>query len=100
MAIVNCMKFRPKEGCKEELFSALSDYVKKYPLDKAINWYIIDIDDGEYAHVAIWETVDDFMDVVNRDVRFSDSMRPYVQPYEDGEDFHSFSGPSVDIHNF
>jgi hypothetical protein len=100
MAIVNCMKFRPKEGCKGEIFSALSDYVKKYPLDKAINWYILDIDDGEYAHVAIWETVDDFMDVVNRDVRFSDSMRPYVQPYEDGEDFHSFSGPSVDINNF
>ena len=53
MAIVNCMKFNPKEGCKEELFSALSDYVKKYPLDKAINCYILDIDDGEYAHVAI-----------------------------------------------
>ena len=65
MAIVNCMKFIPKEGCKEELFSALSDYLKKYPLDKAINWYILDIDDGEYAHVAVWDTVDDFMDVVN-----------------------------------
>ena len=100
MAIVNCMKFRPKEGCKEKLFSSLSEYVKKYPLDKAINWYVMDIDDGEFAHVAIWETVDDFLDVVNREVRFSDCMRLYVQPYEDGEDFHSFSGPSIDIHNF
>ena len=100
MAIVNCMKVRPKEKKKKKLFSALSKYVKKYPLDKAINWYVMDIDDGEFAHVAIRETANDFLDVVNREVRFSDSMRPYIQSYEDGEDFHSFSGPSIDIHNF
>jgi hypothetical protein len=53
-----------------------------------MNWYILDNDDGESAHVAVWETVDDFLDVVNREVRFSDAMRPYIQSYEDGEGFH------------
>lgn len=48
----------------------------------------------------MWETVDDSLDVVNREVRFSDAMRLYVGAYEHGEDFHSFSGCSVDISNF
>ena len=100
MTIVNCIRFKPKKGLEEECFKALSDYEAKYPLDKRVAAYMLDIDDGEYVSIAVWETVDDFMDIVNRDVRWSDCMRPYLETYEDGEQYHSFSGPDIDIHNF
>ena len=100
MTIVNCIRFKPKKGLEEECFKALSDYEAKYPLDKRVAGYMLDIDDGEYVSIGVWETVDDFMDIVNRDVRWSDCMRPYLETYEDGEQYHSFSGPDIDIHNF
>jgi hypothetical protein len=100
MTIVNCIRFKPKKGSEEECFKALSDYLTKYPLEKEISNYILDIDEGEYVNIGVWETVDDFMDVVNRDVRWSECMRPYLETYEDGEQYQSFSGPDIDIHNF
>jgi hypothetical protein len=27
-------------------------------------------------------------------------MRPYLETYEDGDHYQSFSGPDIDIHNF
>jgi len=100
MTIVNCIRFKPKKGLEEECFKALSDYLTKYPTDKEVANYMLDIDDGEYVNIGVWKTVDDFMNVVNREVRWSDCMRPYLETYEDGEQYHSFSGTSIDIHNF
>ena len=100
MTIVNCIRFKPKKGLEKDCFKAVSDYETKYPLDKRVAGYMLDIDNGEYVSIGVWETVDDFMDVVNRDERWSDCMRPYLETYEDGEQYHSFSGPNVDIHNF
>jgi len=34
---------------------------------------------------------------MNRENRVSDLMRQFVEPYEDGEAFHSFSGPEVEL---
>jgi len=44
--------------------------------------------------------MDAFLEVLNRDVRLIDVLRPHVEPYSDGEEFHAFSGPSVDLSNY
>jgi hypothetical protein len=100
MTIVNCIRFKPKKGLEEDCFKALSDYETKYSFKKRVASYVLDIDDGEYAAIGIWNTVDDFMDAVNRDERWTDCMRPYLESYEDGDHYQSFSGPDIDIHNF
>ena len=61
---------------------------------------IIDLGTGEYALIGVHNSVDDFIDIMNRDNRVSDLMRKYVEPYEDGESFHSFSGPEVDLNSY
>ena len=45
MTIVNCIRFKPKKGLEEECFKTLSDYEAKYPLDKRVAGYMLDIDD-------------------------------------------------------
>ncbi len=41
--------------------------------------------------------MDAFLEILNRDVRLIDVLRPNEEPYDDGEDFHAFSGPSVEL---
>ena len=33
VGMINCMKFRPKEGQTEALFKAYAEYVRDYPFD-------------------------------------------------------------------
>ena len=94
--MINCMRFKPKEGQDEKLFKELAKYFRDYPFG-GIHHAIIDLGTGEYALVGVHSSVDDFVDIMNRDNRVSDLMRLYVEPYEDGESFHSFSGPEVDL---
>jgi len=61
---------------------------------------IIDLGDGELALIGVHHSVDSFVDIMNRDNRVSQMMREYVEPYEDGESFHSFSGPVVNCDDF
>ncbi len=61
---------------------------------------IIDLVTGEYTHIGLHHSVDSFIDIMNRDNRVSDLMRLYVHPYEDGESFHSFSGPVVNYNDY
>ena len=58
---------------------------------------IIDLGTGEYALIGLHHSVDNFIDIMNRDNRVSDLMRLYVHPYEDGESFHLFSAPLLTI---
>ena len=44
--------------------------------------------------------MDAFLEVLNRDVRLIDVLRPHVEPYDDGQEFHAFSGPSVELSAF
>ena len=44
--------------------------------------------------------MEEFLDVLNRDVRLIDVLRPHVKVYDDGEEFHAFSGPSVDLSSY
>ena len=90
VGMINCMRFRPKTGQAEALFKAYAEYVRDYPFDDIMH-KIIDLGDGEFALIS----VDSFIDIMNRDNRISHMMREYVEPYEDGESFHSFSGPVV-----
>ena len=45
-------------------------------------------------------SVESLIKIVNRENRVSDLMRLYVEPYEDGESFHSFSGPVVNYDEY
>ena len=92
--MVNCMRFRPKAGKAEDLFKAYAEYVRDYPFDDIMH-KIIDLGDGEFALIGVHHSVDSFIDIMNRDNRVSQMLREYVEPYEDGESFHSFSDPAV-----
>ena len=61
---------------------------------------IIDLGDGEFALTGIHQSVDSFIDIMNRDNRVSQMMRQYVEPYDNGESFHSFSGPVVNCDDY
>tara|TARA_B100000530_G_scaffold140274_1_gene87831 strand:+ start:219 stop:503 length:285 start_codon:yes stop_codon:yes gene_type:complete len=88
------MRFKPKAGKPEDLFKAYAEYVRDYPFDDIMH-KIIDLGDGEFALIGIHHSVDSFIDIMNRDNRVSQMLREYVEPYEDGERFHSFSDPVV-----
>ena len=94
--MMNCMRFRPKEGQADALFKAVAQYIKDDPFDD-IHHGIIDLGTGEYALIGVHHSVDSFIAIMNRDNRVSDLMRQFVEPYEDGEAFHSFSGPEVEL---
>ena len=95
----NCMRFRPKEGQAEALFKAFAEYTRDNPFDDIMH-HIINLSDGEYALVGVHHSVESFMAIVNRENRVSEMMREYVDPYEDGEAFHSFSGPVVNHNDY
>ena len=94
--MINCMRFKPKEGHADALFKAFAEYIRDYPFG-GIHHGIIDLGTGEYALIGVHDSVDSFIAIMNRDNRVSDLMRQFVEPYEDGEAFHSFSGPEVDL---
>jgi len=69
-------------------------------LDGALEARLITLKDGEYASIIVWKSMEEFLDVLNRDVRLIDVLRPHVKVYDDGEEFHAFSGPSVDLSSY
>ena len=97
--MINCMKFKPKEGEVDAMFKALAEYIRDYPFGGK-HHAIIDLGTGEYALIGVHNSGDDFIEIMNRDNRVSDLMRQFVEPYEDGEAFHSFSGPEVDLKSY
>ena len=98
MTMVNCIRFTPKDGCEELIFRETAKIYKT--LDGALNKQLVALNEGEYASVIIWKSLDDFLEVLNRDIRLIDVLRPYVKQYSDGEDFHAFAGPTVDLSTF
>jgi len=95
VGMINCMRFRPKEGQAEALFKAFAEYLRDDPFDDIMH-KIIDLGTGEYALVGVHHSIDSFVDIMNRDNPISAMLREYIEPYEDGESFHSFSGPVID----
>ena len=97
--MIACMCFQPKSGKTDEMMKAIAEYIRDYPFGGK-HHAIIDLGTGEYAFIGVHNSVDDFIDIMNRDNRTSDLMRKYVEPYEDGESFHSFSGPEIDLKSY
>ena len=97
--MINCMRFHPKAGQEEALFKAFAEYTRDYPFDDIMH-HIIDLDTGEYALIGVHHSVESFIEIMNTDNRVSDMMRLYVEPYEDGESFHSFSGPVINYRDY
>ena len=97
--MINCIRFRPKEGQQEALFKAYAEYLRDFPLD-AIMHNIIDLGNGDDALIGVHHSFTSFIDIMNRDNRVSDVFRLYIEPYEDGESFHSFSGPVVNYNDY
>ena len=77
--MINCMRFRPKEGQAEALFKAFAEYARDYPFDDIMH-QIIDLGAGEFALIGVHHSVDSFIDIMNRDNRVSDMMRQFVKP--------------------
>ena len=73
--------------------------MKDYPFEDIMHC-IIDLGIGEYALIGVHQSVESFIEIVIRENRVSDLMRLYVEPYEDGESFHSFSGPVVNYDDY
>ena len=44
--------------------------------------------------------MDVFVGLMDREVPISGVMREFVEIYEDGEAFHSFSGPEVELSTY
>ena len=97
--MINCMRFHPKASQEETLFKAFAEYMRDYHFDDIMN-RIIDLGTGEYALIGVHHSVESFIEIMNRENRLSDLMRLYVEPYEDGESFHSFSGPVVNYDDY
>ena len=95
--MIACMRFQPRSGKTDELMKAIAEYNRDYPFTESLHMGIIDLGTGEFALIGVRNSVDAFVDIMNRDVRISEIMRKFVEPYEDGEAFHSFSGPEVDL---
>ena len=49
--MINCMKFKPKEGEVDAMFKALAEYIRDYPFG-GIHHAIIDLGTGEYALIG------------------------------------------------
>ena len=79
MTMVNCIRFVPKDGCEEIVFELAAKQYKT--LDGALDKRIVNLGEGEYASVIVWKSVEDFLEVLNRDVRLIDvlSKRPQLQ---------------------
>ena len=97
--MISCMRFRPEARKAEDLFKAYAEYVRDYPFDDIMH-KIIDLGDGEFALIGVHHSVDSFIDIMNRDNRVRQMLREQVEPYEDGESFHSFSGPVVNCDDY
>ena len=97
MRMIACMRFQPKSGKTDEMMKAIAEYNRDYPFTESLHMGIIDLGTGEFALIGVHNSVDAFVDIMNRDLRISEIMREFVEPYEDGEAFHSFSGPEVDL---
>ena len=97
--MINCMRFRPKIGQAQALLKANAEYIRDYPFDDIMH-KIIDLGDGEFALIGVHHNVDSFIDIMVRDNRVSQMMREYVELYEDGDSFHSFSGPVVNCDDY
>ena len=95
MSMVNSIRFIPKDGREETVFKEIAKIYNT--LDGALEKRLVRLGDGEYASVIIWKSMDEFLAVLNRDIRLIDVLRPLVKSYNDGENFHSFSGPTVDL---
>ena len=101
MKVLNCIRFRPKTDCEEIVFQLIADrFFLNQPPAGLIDVSLVNNTVGEYTLIAQWENIEVFIELVNADVRIIDILRPYVIPYEDGEYFHSWSGPSIDLESF
>ena len=100
--MMNCIKFKPKSGLQDALYTAIAIYLRDYPLPDTVRLSAHDIGDGEHALIGFWFDLEDLTDVLSNrlDNRFSDVIRPFVTPYPGGRDFQSFSGPSIDYNAF
>ena len=98
MTMVNCIRFKPIQGCEEDVFRETSRIYET--LDGALEKRLVALDDGEYASVIVWKSVDHFVEVLNRDIRLIDVLKPYVVAYDDGEYFQAISGPTVDLSGY
>ena len=100
MKVLNCIKFQPKIDTESEIFKFIAKHFLNPPLEGMQDVSLINNAEGEYSLVAEWTSIEAFLKRLNSDKRIIDILRPYVIPYEDGEHFHAWSGPSIDLKSY
>ena len=78
VGMINCMKFKPKEGQTEALFKAFAEYVRDYPFDDIMH-QIIDLGTGEYALIGLHHSVDSFIDIMNSRIKHVLKSLTYIE---------------------
>ena len=94
--IIAGKQFQPKSGKKDETMNALAEYLRVYTYAESLNMGIIDLGAGEFALIGVHNSVDTFVDIMNRELRIRDLIEDFVELYADDEVFHSSSTPGVD----
>ena len=94
----NRISFRQKIEFEDAIFRIATKRFKS--VDGVQHSAIINIDDREYAAVIDWDSIEMFLEMLNSDVILVYLLRPYVETYQDGREFHSMSGPCVDLDDY
>ena len=63
--MINCMRFKPRDGQTEQMFNTMAEYLRDYPFDDILH-AVIDLGNGEYALIGVHHTVDSFIEIMNR----------------------------------
>ena len=88
-----------QDGPRGGVFLSVCRIYERLAFDDIMH-YIIHLVTGEYALIGVHHSVESLTEIVNRENRVSDLMKLYVEPYEDGESFHSFSSPVVNCDEY
>ena len=82
MAMLNFMRFNPNNGFEALIFR---EKVKIYNrIIGVLEKRHVILNDGEYASVIVWKSLDKFLKFFNQGVRLIDVLKPHVKPYERG----------------
>ena len=99
MKAINSIRFIPKENQQTEALRIAQKFLEEHRSGTEQSM-IFHIDNGEYVYINIWVNIEAFLKRLEQDELFVDVMRPFVKRYDDGEDFHSYSGIELILDQF
>ena len=65
--MIACMRFQTKSDKADEMMKAVAEYIRDHPFTESLHMDIIDLGTGEFALIGVHNSVDAFVDIMNRD---------------------------------